>query len=136
MRFDSQSTVLNLAGNNSHGGREKSGKAGREEATDSSSSSSVLRKVAEFQNVMADLYLQQAEADEMLFFLAVDYKRILQSVDSALAYRRRALKLLQKEIKKNGGSKVRSDKNLSGLKNTLDHTIFKKKLFPKMCQIL
>ena len=60
---------------------------------------------------MADLYLQQAEADEMLYFLAVDYKRILKSVDSALAYRRRALKLLQKEIKKNGGSKVRSDKD-------------------------
>ena len=56
---------------------------------------------------MADLYLQQAEADEMLYFLAVDYKRILESVDSALAYRRRALKLLQKEIKKNGSSKVR-----------------------------
>ena len=93
-----------ISGNNSHGGREKSGKAGREEGSDSSS---VLRKVAEFQNVMADLYLQQAEADEMLYFLAVDYKRILQSVDSALAYRRRALKLLQKEIKKNGGSKVR-----------------------------
>ena len=67
--------------------------------------------MAEFQNVMADLYLQQAEADEMLFFLAVDYKRILQSVDSALAYRRRALKLLQKELKKNGGSKVRPDKD-------------------------
>ena len=100
---------LIIAGNNSHGGREKSGKAGREEGSDSSS---VLRKVAEFQNVMADLYLQQAEADEMLFFLAVDYKRILQSVDSALAYRRRALKLLQKEIKKNGGSKVRSDKDM------------------------
>ena len=55
---------------------------------------------------MADLYLQQAEADEMLYFLAVDYKRILESVDSALAYRRRALKLLQREIKKNGGAKV------------------------------
>ena len=98
-----ESQIFNLAGNNSHGGREKSGKTGRENAGDSSS---VLRKVADFQNVMADLYLQQAEADEMLYFLAMDYKRILGSVDSALAYRRRALKSLQKEIKKNGSSKV------------------------------
>ena len=104
-----QDLKLIITGNNSHGGREKSGKAGREEGSDSSS---VLRKVAEFQNVMADLYLQQAEADEMLYFLAVDYKRILQSVDSALAYRRRALKLLQKEIKKNGGSKVRYPRDI------------------------
>ena len=116
---------LMIAGNNSHGGREKSGKAGREEGSDSSS---VLRKVAEFQNVMADLYLQQAEADEMLFFLAVDYKRILQSVDSALAYRRRALKLLQKELKKNGGSKVRSDKGQ-------DQILLSKKYFIKPCPL-
>lgn len=40
----------------------------------SSSSTSVLNRVAEFQNVMADLYLQQAEADEMLYFLSMDYR--------------------------------------------------------------
>ena len=71
---------------------------------------------------MADLYLQQAQADEMLYFLAMDYRqamllselkscyqtfrRILGAVDQALARRRRALKELQKELKKNGSEKV------------------------------
>ena len=82
-------------------------------------------RVAEFQNVMADLYLQQAEADEMLYFLAMDYRqefissvhqssdnvksldrRILGAVDQALARRRRALKDMQKQLKKSGSEKV------------------------------
>ena len=73
--------------------------------------------------MMADLYLQQAEADEMLYFLSLDYRlrdisrhnilpfsnilrRILVAVDIALARRRKALKSLQKEIKKSGSTKV------------------------------
>ena len=36
-------------------------------------------RVAEFQSVMADLYLQQAEADEMLYFLAMDYRQGISS---------------------------------------------------------
>ena len=72
---------------------------------------------------MADLYLQQAEADEMLYFLAMDYRqefishqlsdnvnyvdrRILGAVDQALARRRRALKDMQKQLKKSGSEKV------------------------------
>ena len=48
------------------------------------SSTSVLNRVAEFQNVMADLYLQQAEADEMLYFLSMDYRfRKLYSLKSS-----------------------------------------------------
>ena len=107
--------LLDLLGNNSHGGREKTAKKSRvdvlveNEDKSSNNSSSVMTRVAEFQNVMADLYLQQAEADEMLYFLAVDYKGILAAVDAALARRRRALKTLQKEIKKNGSSKGEID---------------------------
>ena len=37
----------------------------------------MLYRVAEFQNVMADLYLQQAQADEMLYFLAMDYRQAM-----------------------------------------------------------
>ena len=37
----------------------------------------MLARVAEFQNVMADLYLQQAQADEMLYFLAMDYRQAM-----------------------------------------------------------
>ena len=33
-------------------------------------SNDVMNRVAEFQNIMADLYLQQAEADEVLHHLA------------------------------------------------------------------
>ena len=107
--------LLDLLGNNSHGGREKTAKKSRvdvlveNEDKSSNNSSSVMTRVAEFQNVMADLYLQQAEADEMLYFLALDYKGILAAVDAALARRRRALKTLQKEIKKNGSSKGEID---------------------------
>ena len=67
-------------GNNSHGGREKTAKtrdvksAGSVLSSEGGSSTSVLNRVAEFQNVMADLYLQQAEADEMLYFLSLDYR--------------------------------------------------------------
>ena len=43
---------------------------------------------------MADLYIQQAEADELLYFLAVDYERLLLVVDDALAERRAALKVI------------------------------------------
>ena len=84
-----------------------------------------MPRVAEFQSVMADLYLQQAEADEMLYFLAMDYRqgissehqvankvgfrRILGAVDQALARRRRALKALQKEMKRSGSEKVKED---------------------------
>ena len=116
-------------GNNSHGGREKTAKtrdvksAGSVLSSEGGSSTSVLNRVAEFQNVMADLYLQQAEADEMLYFLSLDYRlrdisrhnilpfshisrRILVAVDIALARRRKALKSLQKEIKKSGSTKV------------------------------
>ena len=44
---------------------------------------------------MADLYIQQAEADELLYFLAVDYERLLLVVDDALAERRAALKVMR-----------------------------------------
>jgi len=121
--------LLDLLGNNSHGGREKTAKtrdvksAGSVLSSEGGSSTSVLNRVAEFQNVMADLYLQQAEADEMLYFLSLDYRlrdisrhnilpfshisrRILVAVDIALARRRKALKSLQKEIKKSGSTKV------------------------------
>ena len=43
---------------------------------------------------MADLYIQQAEADELLYFLAVDYEKLLLVVDDALAERRAALKVI------------------------------------------
>lgn len=107
--------LLDLLGNNSHGGREKTAKKSRvdvmvdNEDKSSNNSSSVMTRVAEFQNTMADLYLQQAEADEMLYFLAMDYKGILEAVDAALARRRRALKNLQKEIKKSGSEKGNID---------------------------
>ena len=34
-------------------------------------------QVADLQNGMADLYLNQAEADDLLAFLALDYTRML-----------------------------------------------------------
>ena len=79
--------LVNLLGS---GGREKA--AVSHNANGKDESSNILNKVANFQNVMADLYLHQAEADELLFFLAIDYQRLLESVDTALAERRQALK--------------------------------------------
>ena len=96
--------LVNLLGS---GGREMAGVShsgnGKDQRTN------ILNKVADFQNVMADLYLQQAEADELLFFLAIDYQRLLESVDTASAERRHALKHLMKETKKHGGEKEEAD---------------------------
>lgn len=79
-------------------------------------SNDVMNRVAEFQNIMADLYLQQvghgapsplqAEADEVLHHLATDYRLMLGSVDRALAERRRTLRELQRETKRHSGAKV------------------------------
>ena len=96
--------LVNLLGS---GGREKA--AVSQSVNGRDKSMNILNKVAEFQNVMADLYLQQAEADELLFFLAIDYQRLLDSVDIALAERRHSLKDLLKETKKHGGEKGDAD---------------------------
>eukprot|EP00090_Calanus_glacialis_P046171 TRINITY_DN8925_c0_g1_i1.p1 TRINITY_DN8925_c0_g1~~TRINITY_DN8925_c0_g1_i1.p1 ORF type:complete len:517 (-),score=153.83 TRINITY_DN8925_c0_g1_i1:14-1417(-) len=96
--------LVNLLGS---GGREKA--AVSHSANGKDQSTNILNKVADFQNVMADLYLQQAEADELLFFLAIDYQRLLESVDTASAERRHALKHLMKETKKHGGEKGEAD---------------------------
>ena len=85
----------------SSSGRERSGVEGRRET-----SNDVMNRVAEFQNIMADLYLQQAEADEVLHHLATDYRLMLASVDRALAERRRTLRELQRETKRHSGAKV------------------------------
>merc|ERR1719495_1822957 len=87
--------LVNLLGS---GGREKA--AVSHSANGRDQSTNILNKVANFQNVMADLYLHQAEADELLFFLAMDYRQLLESVDTALAERRHALKVVTKETKK------------------------------------
>ena len=61
--------LVNLLGS---GGREKAAVSYSWNGKDQSTN--ILNKVADFQNVMADLYLQQAEADELLFCLAIDYQ--------------------------------------------------------------
>jgi len=60
----------------------------------------LLKKVADLQNGMADLYLNQAEADDLLAFLALDYTRMLDSVEHCMDVRRQNLKELQKVTKK------------------------------------
>lgn len=96
--------LVNLLGS---GGREKA--AVSHSANGRDQSTNILSRVAEFQNVMADLYLHQAEADELLFFLAMDYRQLLESVDTALAERRHALKVVTKETKKHGSDKEDTD---------------------------
>lgn len=98
----------------SSSGRERSSGGDRE------TSNSVMNRVAEFQNVMADLYLQQAEADEVLHHLASDYRLMLGSVERALNERRRALKLLQKETKRHSGAKDEDADKLNTAKADFD----------------
>ena len=108
--------LVNLLGS---GGREKA--AVTQTGSGKDESINILNKVANFQNVMADLYLQQAEADELLFFLAIDYQRLLDSVDTALAERRQALKYLVKERKKHGVAKEDVDlSKVETAQNTFD----------------
>ena len=108
--------LVNLLGS---GGREKA--AVSQSGNGKDESTNILNKVANFQNVMADLYLHQAEADELLFFLAIDYQRLLESVDTALAERRQALKCLMKETKKHGAAKEDADlSKVEAAQNTFD----------------
>merc|ERR1712186_287992 len=45
------------------------------------------------------MYLHQAEADELVWFLAVDYLRLISVVEEVFAHRRVVLKKLNKYLK-------------------------------------
>lgn len=118
------------------------GQSGRERAAVSHSgkgrdpSRNILTSVAEFQNTLADLYLSQAEADEMLYFLAKDYQRLLEAVDVAMSDRRKAMKILmraQNKSSKNKGKSEEADEEIEDPINTLEEA---QKIFDKVSQTL